>query len=37
MYEEYFEDEVAEHNIQKIDIKTIKLFKGCLIRQKRGH
>lgn len=28
MYEEYFEEEEAEHNIQKMDIKTIKLFKG---------
>jgi hypothetical protein len=28
MYEEYFEDEDAEYNVQKMEIKTMKLFKG---------
>jgi dynein intermediate chain 2 len=27
MYEEYFEDEDAEYNVQKMEIKTMKLFK----------
>ena len=28
MYEYYFEDEAPEHNIQKTEIKTVKLFRG---------
>lgn len=28
MYEEYFEEEDAEYNVQKMEIKTMKLFKG---------
>lgn len=30
MYEYYFEDEEPEHNIQKTEIKTIKLFRGSV-------
>lgn len=29
MYEEYFKDEEAEYNVQKMEIKTMKLFKGA--------
>lgn len=28
MYEEYYEEEDAEYNVQKMEIKTMKLFKG---------
>lgn len=36
MYEEYFDGEEPEHNIEKINVKTLKLFKNLDIQTKRS-